>query len=65
MSRFPWILSERRKQAQFCDEALKNSLDNYSTNSAGYEHGYQAYVCHFELDEATYENAEALGAEQK
>ena len=65
MSRFPWILSERRKQAQFYDEALKEiPWITTPQTPAGYEHGYQAYVCHFRLDEAAYENAEALGAER-
>jgi dTDP-4-amino-4,6-dideoxygalactose transaminase len=62
MSRFPWILEERPKQARFYDESLADVFWISSPQiPEGYEHGYQAYVCHFQPEEPTYEKVLALG----
>ena len=65
MSRFPWILEERRRQARFYDEAL-SELPWISVPEIpeDYEHGYQAYVCHFKPEEVNYDQAMTFGEER-
>jgi perosamine synthetase len=63
MDRAEWILSERRRRAKRYDELLAD-LDWLATPCvpAGYEHGYQAYVCLFRPERPTLDNVDRLHA---
>jgi perosamine synthetase len=54
MDRADWVLAERQRLARRYDEAL-GGLDWLVTPvvPAGYEHGYQSYVCLFAPEQAT------------
>jgi perosamine synthetase len=61
MDRLEWILSRRTD----CAHAYDDQLDGIGwlglpATPAGYQHGFQAYVCMFSPEEPTLDNVEAL-----
>lgn len=61
MQRAEWILDERRRVAARYDAVLAD-IDWLAVprTLAGFEHGYQAYVCTFQPDRPTLKNVDAL-----
>jgi len=63
MDRAEWILSERRRRAARYDERLAEFAWLETPRvPAGYEHGYQAYVCLFRPEPPTLDNVDRLHA---
>lgn len=61
MERAQWILEQRRRRAQFYDEALAGfEWLERPVVPDDYVHGYQAYVCLFRPELPTLENVERL-----
>jgi len=65
MERSTWILKERTRLARLYDEMLAG-LDWLRRPEVpqGYEHGFQAYVCLFQPEEPTLNNADKLNRQR-